>query len=62
MAAAKLYADPEYGSPWQDQFIARCRVSKRTVQRWMRGDRHMPQAVKAMIEAHEKCARHGIKF
>lgn len=60
--AAKLYADPEYGSPWQDQFILRCKVNKRTIYRWLRCDRKLPEAVKAMIEAHEKCARHGVKF
>jgi hypothetical protein len=60
--AAKLYDDPEYGSPWQVEFVARCRVTMRTYQRWARGDHHLPGPVKAMIEAHEKCARHGVKF
>ena len=58
--AAKVYADHEYGSPWQSQFMIRCRVSERTFRRWVAGDYPLPGPVRAMILAHEKCQRYGI--
>jgi hypothetical protein len=59
--AASVYADLDYGSPWQEQFRLRCRVSERTIHRWLAGER-LPGPVKAMILAHAKCQHHGIAF
>lgn len=59
--AAIIYVDPEYGQPWQDQFVARCRVTKRTFDRWVAGAQ-LPGPVKAMIIAHEKCNHYGLSY
>jgi hypothetical protein len=59
--AETVYADAEYGSPWQNQFLARCKKSNRTLRRWLDGER-LPGPVRAMILAHAKCQRAGIEF
>ena len=59
--AASVYADAEYGSPWQDIFLAKCGKSKRTLRRWMDGE-PMPGPVRAMILAHARCKKYGIGF
>jgi hypothetical protein len=59
--ASIVYSDPEYGSPWQAQFIQRCNVTDRTFRRWCSGS-PLPGPVRAMILAHEKCHRYGIEF
>lgn len=58
--ASNVYADPEYGSPWQDQFITRCGVSTRTFRRWVDEAYPLPGPVRAMILAHQKCQRYGV--
>ena len=59
--AETVYADAEYGSPWQDQFLARCGKSKRTLRRWLNGER-LPGPVRAMILAHARCHHYGIEY
>ncbi len=59
--AEEVYVDSEYCTPWQDQLLARCRKSKRTLRRWMDGE-PMPGPVRAMILAHAKCKKYGIEF
>lgn len=59
--AETVYVDEEYGSPWQDQFLAQCRKSKRTLARWIAGA-PLPGPVRAMILAHQKCRRYGVEF
>lgn len=59
--AASVYSDPDYGSPWQELFLARCGKSKRTMRRWLNGE-PMPGPVRAMILAHARCKKYGIDF
>lgn len=60
-AAETIYADQEYGSPWEDQFIMRCDVSPRTFHRWKTCG-EFPGPVRAMVIAHSRCHHYGVPF
>ena len=46
-----------YGASWRAPLARDLGVSDRTIQRWLRGEYHIPQAIR--LEIHSICIKHS---